>query len=89
MIQQNQMPAELTPQDAQGLIALAQSAPLQNLNHARAVDQLCIRAQAHFALHFGLKQAEAQIATGGKKGGKKRGEDATQSGDGAASDPAS
>lgn len=89
MIQQNQMPPELTEQDANALIGLVQSAPLQNLNHARAVDQLCVRAQAHFAIHFGLKAAERQIAEGAKpsaKGGKKAKETAP-SGD-AASDPA-
>lgn len=40
---------EFTPQDAQFLIATAQSAPLQNMKHAEAVSQLLQRFQAWYA----------------------------------------
>lgn len=59
---------EFTLADANNLLGLAQSAPLANMNAARQVDQLLVRAQAFFAKHLGAQGTTEKKPE--KKGGK-------------------
>lgn len=84
MVPANQVPQAFSGRDAQDLIALAQNAPLANLHQAKVVDQLCLRAQMHFAQFFAAgkqpgdkaPEQEAPAAGGKKRKGNGNGESA-------------
>lgn len=59
---------EFSVADANNLLGLAQSAPLANMNAARQVDQLIVRAQAFFEKHLGAQGSTERKPE--KKGGK-------------------
>jgi len=61
MIPGANLPQPLSERDANDLITLVQTAPLANLHQAKAVDHLCVRAQAHFFEFFALKQATKAV----------------------------